>query len=211
MEQKTIYLTMDDFPSIWGRDKIDFLAKNQIPTLIYARGECLENHLSMAVDAIQKGFLMGNHSYSHPYFSKLTFSQCRTEIEKTERLINQAYDLAGRSRPLKTIRFPFGDPGGEEVETYLKENNFKKAILPVHLEGESLSVPWSVDTLDYKTRLTKNPSLLIQELDSQFKQLTNHEDIVLVHDFDHNQEAFLRIIKYFQDQKVIFKGLEFYL
>ncbi|HXF90802.1 MAG TPA: polysaccharide deacetylase family protein [Candidatus Nitrosotenuis sp.] len=209
MLPKSIYLTIDDFPSVHGQTKIDFLNHHQIPAIIYARGEWLKDRLDMAVFAIKKGFLIGNHSYSHPSFSKLALKACLREIEQTEQLIEKAYCLAEIERPLKTIRFPFGDLGPHGLEDYLQKNKFQKPVLPFHLKDKSYSVPWSFDILDYKVKLTQQPSLIIEKLEETYLNSPYCEEIVLAHDFDHNQEAFNAVIQYFLQKKVAFKELQF--
>ncbi len=210
MDTKIVYLTIDDFPSAKGLEKIHFLRDENIPAVIYARGECLENHWQAALEAIKLGYLIGNHSYHHPYFSKLSAEECRKEIDQTEFLIDEAYRKAGQRRATKTIRFPYGDPAPYEIEDYLKEKGFKKAILPPDLENHSFSVPWTIDTLDYKVRLTRQPKLLREKLTLNFNYSKNPEEIVMLHDFEHNQNAFFEIIDFFKQEQVLFRELSFY-
>lgn len=51
------------------------------------------------------GMEIGNHSYSHPYFTKRSDAQIQTQLERAEQTISR---VCGRSpRPL--FRFPYGD------------------------------------------------------------------------------------------------------
>jgi peptidoglycan/xylan/chitin deacetylase (PgdA/CDA1 family) len=107
----TAYLTIDDSPSTITDELIDFLSENEIPALIFARGDLLEANPKPLIKAIEKGFILGNHLYSHQRSSLLSIEQIKEEITKTEALINNAYTQAGRIRTLKTIRFPYLDRG----------------------------------------------------------------------------------------------------
>ena len=67
------------------------------------------------MEAIKRGYVIGNHSWSHPSFSKLTFEQCTAEIEMTDEQIEDAYRAAGVKRRHKYFRFPYGDKGIPEL------------------------------------------------------------------------------------------------
>ncbi len=49
---------------------------------------------------------IGNHSFSHPYFSELSFEECTEQILSTEVI----------ERRHKLFRFPYGDKGGEHKD-----------------------------------------------------------------------------------------------
>jgi peptidoglycan/xylan/chitin deacetylase (PgdA/CDA1 family) len=170
---KIIYLTIDDSPSNDMKEKVDFLLKCQIPAIWYCRGEFIEKHLSSIVYALERGFWIANHSYSHPYFSTLSLKEATEEIHKTEKLIDQAHRQAGVSRTHKLFRFPFGDKGGgknflkiytekekecvEALQNLLKKEGFQKAsfegityhyYLKANLDRD-IDAPWTFDTKDY--------------------------------------------------------------
>jgi peptidoglycan-N-acetylglucosamine deacetylase len=205
MNRKKIYLTIDDFPSKWGAEKIDFLVSQRIPAILYCRGEFLEQYLDFAVYAIEHGFLLGNHSYSHPHFSDLSLAACQIEINRTEQLIQMAYQKSRTLRPLKTIRFPFGTGGPEGLETYLANCGFQKAAFLSLAASQSYSVPWTIDTLDYKPRLTREPIKLVEILKDELEHSIRAEEVLLMHDFDHNQDGFIQMIHALQQ----YNGLEF--
>jgi peptidoglycan/xylan/chitin deacetylase (PgdA/CDA1 family) len=176
---KIAYLTIDDSPSKDMQEKVDYLIAHQIPAIWYCRGEFMEQHLSSVVYAIERGFWIGNHSYTHPYFSQILLEEAMQEIIKTDYLIEQAYRLAGIPRDYKLFRFPFGDKGGgknylkeysnsekehvEALQHFLKREGFQKA----NFEGitysyyfdagqdQYLDAPWTFDTKDY-VALSKN-------------------------------------------------------
>ncbi|MDF2550108.1 MAG: polysaccharide deacetylase [Chlamydiales bacterium] len=161
---KKIYLTVDDGPSSHTVKKLQLLLSLKIPAIWFCRGECLEKHLESIVFAIQNGFLIGNHSYSHPYFSKISFEKAREEILQTESLIERAYQLSGVAREKKLFRFPYLDKGGEVasekrlfLQAFLKEQGFERLALSqvnyrYYLENhwdQEIDVPWTFDAREY--------------------------------------------------------------
>ena len=105
------YLTIDDSPSLHTDDLTDALKKRGVPALLFCRGDKLEQNQEPITRAIQKGFVIGNHAYSHTRFSTLSLEQCVLEIERTEKLIDTAYQNTGKERPGKYFRFPHMDRG----------------------------------------------------------------------------------------------------
>jgi peptidoglycan/xylan/chitin deacetylase (PgdA/CDA1 family) len=112
MVGKIAYLTIDDCPSEDMKKKVDFLLRNDIPAIWFCRGEFLEKRQEPAVYAIENGFVIGNHSYDHPLFSKISLKECFKQIKVTDELIETTYEKAGIERPAKVFRFPWGDKGG---------------------------------------------------------------------------------------------------
>jgi len=108
---KTFYLTIDDGPSPDFPAKCSFLKQYKIPAIFFCTGENLEKRTDMVVDAIRDGFVIGNHSYSHPNFSAISIDDARVEITKTDEIIDKIYLEAEQLRPAKWFRFPYGDTG----------------------------------------------------------------------------------------------------
>lgn len=113
MRIKKAYLTIDDAPSKDFRNKVDFLLENQIPALFFCNGEQMAKYENDLIYAIHHGYIIGNHSFTHPYFSDLTLEECRSEIRRTDDLVEQIYQKSGVERPGKFFRFPYFDPGGD--------------------------------------------------------------------------------------------------
>lgn len=111
MVRKIAYLTIDDCPSDGMKRKVDFLLGNEIPAIWFCRGEFLEKRQELVVYAIKNGFVMGNHSYDHPLFSRISLKECFKQIKITDELIETTYEKAGVERPAKVFRFPWGDKG----------------------------------------------------------------------------------------------------
>lgn len=130
--QKTMIeaiLTIDDIASKNTRALVDYLCEKKIKTVMFAWGSLVEANYENAIYALKKGMIVGNHSYSHPQFSELSFEEAVSEIEKNEEVLNRLYSDAGVERKYKLFRFPYGDKGGnnkDALQNYLKENGFTK-------------------------------------------------------------------------------------
>ena len=96
---------------------------------MFAWGENIEKHYENAIYALKNGMIVGNHSYSHPAFSKLSFEQAVEEIVKNELVLDKLYKDAGVERRFRPFRFPYGDKGGNNknaLQDYLLKNGFDK-------------------------------------------------------------------------------------
>ncbi|HTK84275.1 MAG TPA: polysaccharide deacetylase family protein [Patescibacteria group bacterium] len=105
------YLTIDDSPSAHTDALTDALAARNVPALLFCRGDRLKKNPEPIVTAIRKGFVIGNHAWSHTRFSTLSLEDGTKEIKKTDKLIDNAYRKAGVQRSAKYFRFPHMDRG----------------------------------------------------------------------------------------------------
>lgn len=105
-----ILLTIDDSFSTRSIEMMDFLKSKDIGAILFCIGERMNSFRSSGVHikAIHDGFVLGNHSYTHPIFAHKSPEEQRQEILLTETQIQLAYTDAGVRRPKKLFRFPFG-------------------------------------------------------------------------------------------------------
>jgi peptidoglycan/xylan/chitin deacetylase (PgdA/CDA1 family) len=118
MMRKIAYLTIDDAPSADFGKKIDFLQSRSVPAIFFCQGNALESYPEISVEAIQRGFVIGNHAYDHPHFSEIALETCFEQIRLTDEIIANLYDRAGVANHAKYFRFPYGDKGsltGDDV------------------------------------------------------------------------------------------------
>jgi len=181
---KKIYLTIDDSPSGNMKEKVDFLAEKKIPAIFFCIGEKMERYPEKVIDAIQKGFAIGNHSYSHPHFSKLSIEEIKIEILKTEKILDTLFAQAKTDR-VKYFRFPYGDKGDglkgqmpsfwrrsnlsrkSEIQDFLRKQGF---VSPPMLEDnylfyekmnahQDMDWHWTFDTIDYSDTMSDDEIL----------------------------------------------------
>ncbi len=148
------YLTIDDSPSAHTEALTDFFAGNNIPAILFCRGDRLEQNPGPIVGAINKGMVIANHSHSHRPAGSLSYEEIIEEIEKTETLIAAAYKKAGVARPGKYFRFPYLDKGdGDRLEQRFDEiikspenldlsGDEKTRRVQAWLEGEGFTQPF---------------------------------------------------------------------
>ncbi len=184
---KKVYLTIDDSPSTKMEEKVDFLSQHKIPAIFFCIGENMERYPEKVIYAIQKGFAIGNHSYSHPHFSKQSLDEIKTEILKTEQILDHLFAQAGQARR-KYFRFPYGDKGdglkGQLPSFWRRSNSSRKADIQDFLRKQGFVAPpsleenylfyekanfhqdvdwhWTFDTIDYSDTLTQK--VILQRL-----------------------------------------------
>lgn len=107
------YLTIDDSPSLHTDKLTDFLVERGVPAILFVRGAFMEegDGFQKIVRAIQKGMVIGNHSYAHDRTSVAGFESQTAQISRTQVLIEEAYKAAGEALPSRYIRFPHMDRG----------------------------------------------------------------------------------------------------
>lgn len=156
-------LTIDDIASENTPAIVDFLVDKGIPAIMFAWGENVERYPEAAVYALKNGIIVGNHSYSHPQFSELSFDECKAEIEKCELILDNVYQRAGVERKYRPFRFPYGNKGGDKKELlqkYLSDNNFDKVddtkiTFASWKEGgldKDIDTYWTFDFAEYNIR-----------------------------------------------------------
>ena len=111
IDQKVLYLTINDAPSRRFLQKIEFLEERRVPAFFFCIGTHIEKHRDEVIAAVKRVCQIGNHSYSHRRFSQLSFYECSAEIQRCEDIIDDIYADAGVARTCRLFRFPFGDKG----------------------------------------------------------------------------------------------------
>lgn len=150
------YLTIDDSPSPHTDTLTDFLVERGVPALLFCVGERMENTIKPLVRAIQKGLILGNHSFHHQRASQLTFEECTAQILQTEALVEKAYAEAGTARPAKYFRFPHMDrgTGGWIVDYDRLAPEDREDVIQFFSGGLNISLdPPSLELTEKKERL----------------------------------------------------------
>ncbi len=214
---KLAYYTMDDSPSDFFREKVDFLKLKKIPTLFFCIGELMERNPEDMLYAIRNGFVIGNHGYSHTRFSDLSIEEGIEEITKTDEIITDLYKEANVPRGKKYFRYPHGIKGNIQFgskKIFFRKFEKKFVALDNHLKTlgyEPLKIRnykkrmprgFMNDTDTYWTgnigeflMITKNKKFyeIVNRIDSFFSYKQGNE-ILLVHDNNETHEYFERII-----------------
>lgn len=149
------YLTIDDSPSAHTRELTAALKERDVPAILFCRGDGLERNPEPVIEAIRGGFIIGNHAYSHTRFSTLSFEQCVSEIERTEKLVAAAHTAAGVVRRGKYFRFPHMDRGaGGWIVDYDAVPAHRDALVKLFADGLNISLtPPSAEQTRKKEKL----------------------------------------------------------
>lgn len=118
-----ICITIDDGPSLNFRAKVDYLYEQNIPAVFFCIGKKIEKDPGAIVYAAEKGYLIGNHSYSHHRFSSLSVKDIIREIDKTDKLIEDIFQANNIDQQQRLFRFPYGDKGDLKYGLLFKDFN----------------------------------------------------------------------------------------
>jgi len=153
-----IALTFDD-----GPDKkltpqlLDLLAERHIKATFFVIGQNAAEHPDIVARAAREGHEIGNHSWSHPNFSKMSDENIRRQLHQTDDAIKQA---TGKRPTL--MRPPYGNLSPRQKQW-------------IHDEFGYRIVLWDVDPLDWKR---PGPSVVCNRIVRE----TRPGSIVLSHD-----------------------------
>jgi len=134
--EKVVALTFDDgsdgtnIPAI-----LKILSDNNVKATFFITGKAALNHPTRIKSIVAKGHAIGNHSYSHPYFTKISATSMKSQLTKTEDLIKT---LTG-----KTTKPYFRPPYGAYNTLVLQT---------VGSIGYTKTIKWNIDTIDWDGR-----------------------------------------------------------
>lgn len=129
---RRVALTFDDVPDPRFTPQIlDVLKEHHVRATFFIVGNRAEKHPDLVKRIVKEGHVVGNHSYNHPQFSKLSMSAFRKQILRTGEIIQR---LTGYTP--KMIRPPYGDINEEQLK-WAARNHYS-------------IVNWNVDSLDWK-------------------------------------------------------------
>ncbi|MEG4021471.1 polysaccharide deacetylase family protein [Microcoleus sp. S13C4] len=136
-EVKVVALTYDDGPyPPYTNQLLDILDRYQVKATFFEIGSNIEKHPEIVKMIIAKGDELANHSYSHKDMMFKPRQFLLSEIEKTDKLLQEV--------GVKQDSISFRPPWGRRfvVLSYLVSQMHKKLIM------------WDVDSHDYEETLT---------------------------------------------------------
>ncbi|WP_083300768.1 polysaccharide deacetylase family protein [Jeongeupia sp. USM3] len=159
--RKQIALTFDDGPSANTPELLKVLKKHGVHATFFWLGAQVEQHPALAREVAAQGHTIANHSYNHPYSSKLIPAVFwRDQVEKTQQIMQQTLGFAPT-----LFRPPYGDISDAEVR-WLQERDMKV-------------ISWSIDTRDWWVAWKKGDPVEIEKMVTDY---LHPEAIVLMHD-----------------------------
>lgn len=163
---KKIAITFDDGPSEKTKEIVDMLDELQIKATFFVLGCNVQTHQDELKYINDHHHEIGNHSYSHPNFKKLSVQEGLEEINQTQEIVYQTIQ-----RYPRIFRFPYG---------LVNQEVLKKTKLP--------TVLWNADSLDWQFCDTNT---IINKIKHEAKE----NGILLFHDFKYyNKVAITTIV-----------------
>ena len=130
---KVVALTFDAGGNAQGLTAIRaVLQRKNVPATFFLTGNWVRVFPARANEVAIAGFLVGNHSDTHPPFTTLTDAQVRAQVLTAERAVL----LANGAHPRPLFRFPYGDVDSR--------------VLGIVNGLNYVPVRWTVDSLGWK-------------------------------------------------------------
>ncbi|MBA2651828.1 MAG: polysaccharide deacetylase family protein [Tatlockia sp.] len=157
--ERQVAITIDDLPFVGVAKEERFLSimqpliDNNIPvTGFVIAGSIAKGQWSWLEQFQQAGFVLGNHTYSHPSLDAISAKKYMDEIQKADKILAPLMS----SSP-KYFRYPFLAEGrGEkrrQVQKYLAANNY--VIAPVMIDSKDFVFNAKLYTVPARLRLEK--------------------------------------------------------
>lgn len=114
-DKKVVLITIDDGPTKYAESMMNTLDKHNAKAIFFINGIHVKNELKDVLKTeVDRGFAVGNHTWSHPYLKRISFEAAKSEIDKNSKLIEGSTGEAP-----KFFRAPFGESTQEERD-YIK-------------------------------------------------------------------------------------------
>jgi peptidoglycan/xylan/chitin deacetylase (PgdA/CDA1 family) len=174
--KKYVAITFDDGPSNSTIDLVNLINKYNVKATFFLLGNNVKRYPQAVKYIYENNYEIGNHSYSHSDFTKISIDEVEYEIDKTQEVI---YDLI-QSYP-KVFRFPYG-----------KYNDYILNFINYPI------ILWNCDSEDWRS-LDKN--IIFRNV---LKDLSDNS-IIIFHDFtNYRKESIENIIKYLKEENYEF-------
>jgi peptidoglycan/xylan/chitin deacetylase (PgdA/CDA1 family) len=152
-QQKMVAITIDDLPfvrigsmtkSLLGLRTVNLLnemGKQHVPATgfvnlenVYIEGQLDSLRFDLLKIWLDKGFDLGNHTFSHPDYNYVTYGQFVTDIEKNEPLLKKL--MKEHNSELVYFRHPYLHRGNSKVKAdslaeYLRSRNYIEAPVTI--------------------------------------------------------------------------------
>lgn len=179
-----VYLTFDDGPhKRWTPRILAILKKNFIRASFFFVGQNATKNKNLVKKAFAEGHAVFSHSWSHPRFSRENQTTIKTEVTRTENLLNS---LLGKRSLL--MRPPYGDI------------NEGRGLQVLRLLGYKV-ILWSLDSFDWAG--LKKEAIV--------DNVINHVrpgEIILMHSKEETCRALPTIIKKLKEQGYSFATVD---
>ncbi|MFF3411086.1 polysaccharide deacetylase family protein [Streptomyces sp. NPDC002742] len=135
---RSLVLTFDDGPDPhYTPEILRTLREYDVHAMFFVCGEMANDNRDLLSEMADDGHTVGNHTWSHPLLTKLSRSAIRSEIERTSKVIEEAY-----GEPPVWFRAPYGE--------------WNRATYQIGAELGMEPLAWTIDTLDWSMPGTRS-------------------------------------------------------
>nr|WP_245693835.1 delta-lactam-biosynthetic de-N-acetylase [Sediminibacillus halophilus] len=186
--EKVIYLTFDNgYEQGYTGKILDVLKKKDVPAAFFVTGHYVDSSPELVKRMVNEGHIVGNHSYHHPDFTKLSKRKMKEELDKLQSAVAKISDQ-------KTMQY-VRPPKGTFTEQSIKWAN----------ELGYIHMFWSLAFVDWNTNSQKGWQSAYQQVIDQ----VHPGAVILLHTVsEDNAEALEYLIDDMRKQGYTFKSLD---
>lgn len=167
-ENRKVYLTFDDGPSVYTEELLDILAEYDVKATFFVTGKDKEKYADTYRRIVEEGHTLGMHSYSHEYST--IYASMENFQEDIELLRDFLYNETG------VVSYFYRFPGGSSNQ--VSKTDIHEMIDYLNAMGIRY-FDWNVSSGD----AVRTPVSSDQIVDRVMKQLPSHQvAVVLMHD-----------------------------
>lgn len=192
-----IYLTVDDG---WNYKKsiIEIANHYKVPLNLFIIGKVIEQDPTIWRQALEKGHMLGSHTYNHYRLSKIDEGTIASDFKQYKKCIintlgNETFEK------IKFFRYPYGDTGNKETKPATKkmieDNGWKTSWWNMDLSFASSG---------YGVKAYKDPNEQLRFFAKNIKSI----NVPLFHFKDPDVKAIELVIKYGLDNGYKFARLD---
>jgi len=163
-----VALTFDDGPSDNFDLVLNTLDSHDTKATFFLVGKKLEqqHHVDRALQAIQDGHQIENHSWEHPDFLTLSNEEIKEQVILTNEILWEKLGVIPRF-----VRPPHG-----RIDV--------PSAMPVWDQGYGIAL-WNLDPIDYRSTYIWGPTQVFNKIKDAFENAspTNDSFVILLHDF----------------------------
>lgn len=169
-KMKKICLTFDDGPhKVFTPIILDILKQYNIKATFFIVGNRVSDNKDIIKRIIDEGHDIGNHSYKHERFSKMTDQDIFDSINNTNNILNKYFNYTP-----KYVRAPYG-------------RGFKdERIISIFKKLNLIHIFWDIDSRDWDKQ--NNYDVIIDNLLFELSRTFMNKYIILFHDCNSNYE-----------------------
>lgn len=134
--KKEIFLTFDNgYENGYTEQILDVLKKEKVPATFFVTGHYLKSAEDLVIRMVEEGHIIGNHSYNHPDFTKVSDERLKEELERVQKL---TYKITGQKH-MAYVRPPRGVFSERTI-------NLAKELGYTHVFWSLAFVDWHTDS-----------------------------------------------------------------